>query len=584
MKTVLCVAALVETSPQAVPLGAACIVSALKSTSFFNDTLNFSLLDFSIEDFQKKGKTLSESARSVSEKIISENKDLFAVCFSIYVWNRTLLETVCALLKKNFPGLICIAGGPEVTANPASFTEFDYAVSGWGEKTVPLLLRSLYEKENILITDSLFTKIPGVYAPLKNDGNRNEDARLLGLNGHPATLLPLPRSAVLDLQEISSPWLDGTLNPQKYGGVLWELARGCPFKCSYCYESKGEQKIQYFPLERLEKELRLFSSYKVPQVFVLDPTYNASKKRALEMLSLIKTIAPDTFFYFEARAEFIDRELAAAFASVNCSLQFGLQSADASVLKNVNRSFDKKVFEKNIGFLNKSGAVFGFDLIYGLPGDTLQGFCASLDFALSLYPNNLELFCLSVLPGTDLYETAQSLGLTWMACPPYHVVESTSFSAKDLAAAKKLSEAADIFYNSGRAVPWFLSVLKPLRQKPSTFLREFAQYLETHSVQTCCPSQKARELQLCFVRNKYASRNLNRLVSVAEDLIVLNGALGEATATGTESVVQLHYHPDDLMSGYAADLDFFAKNAGKFANRTKVFVSKNGPDWKILGH
>lgn len=94
MKTVLCVAALVETSPQAVPLGAACIVSALKSTSFFNDTLNFSLLDFSIEDFQKKGKTLSESARSVSEKIISENKDLFAVCFSIYVWNRTLLETV----------------------------------------------------------------------------------------------------------------------------------------------------------------------------------------------------------------------------------------------------------------------------------------------------------------------------------------------------------------------------------------------------------------------------------------------------------------------------------------------------------
>ena len=108
--------------------------------------------------------------------------------------------------------------------------------------------------------------------------------------------------------------------------------------------------------------------------------------------------------------------------------------------------------------------------------------------------------------------------------------------------------------------------------------------METHSVQTCCSSQKARELQLCFVRNKYASRNLNRLVSVAEDLIVLNGALGEATATGTESVVQLHYHPDDLMSGYAADLDFFAKNAGKFANRTKVFVSKNGPDWKILGH
>ena len=96
-----------------------------------------------------------------------------------------------------------------------------------------------------------------------------------------------------ELNTISSPYLDGTLDPAEYGGALWELARGCPFKCSYCYESKGEKKIQYFPMERIEKELKLFAEKDVPQVFVLDPTYNANKERALSLLKMMAKITPN---------------------------------------------------------------------------------------------------------------------------------------------------------------------------------------------------------------------------------------------------------------------------------------------------
>ena len=148
---------------------------------------------------------------------------------------------------------------------------------------------------------------------------------------------------------LSSPYLDGTIDVAKYGGALWELARGCPFKCSYCYESKGEKKVSYFPLERLEKEIELFAKKNISQVFVLDPTYNASKERAIKMLKIIEKKAPGMFFYFEARAEFIDRELAQAFSRVPCALQIGLQSADEAVLKNVHRTLDKKKFIRNIG-------------------------------------------------------------------------------------------------------------------------------------------------------------------------------------------------------------------------------------------
>ncbi|MBR4599011.1 MAG: radical SAM protein, partial [Treponema sp.] len=428
----------------------------------------------------------------------------------------------------------------------------------------------------------------------------------------------------------ASPYLDGTLDVAKYGGALWELARGCPFKCSYCYESKGEKKIAYFPMERLEKEIELFAKKNISQVFVLDPTYNASKERAINMLKIIEKKAPGMFFYFEARAEFIDRELARAFARIPCCLQIGLQSANPEVLKNVHRTLDKKKFEKNIGFLNEEGVTFGFDLIYGLPGDNFAGFCQSIDFALGLYPNNLELFCLSVLPGTDLHDAAQGFGLEWESQPPYHVLRTPQFSEKDLAKAEKLALATNLFYTKGRAVAWFNSVLYVLREKPSEFLKSFVEFLNLgadlsstavpHFANAHSPTSGERqrrcsiagahfspefkqnlsstgsirdwsaeknstqieELQIAFIQKRFQEKHKERFLPAAEDLIRMHAALGRCTFDGTESTFTTHYHPDDVMSEYGTDIEFFTENCGKQKCKVKVFLGKNGVDWKTV--
>ena len=54
------------------------------------------------------------------------------------------------------------------------------------------------------------------------------------------------------------------------------------------------------------------------------------------------------------------------------------------------------------------------------------------DFALSLYPNNLETFPLSVLAGTDLYENASSFFLEFQENPPYHLIKSNTFSEEEM--------------------------------------------------------------------------------------------------------------------------------------------------------
>ncbi|MBK7294870.1 MAG: radical SAM protein [Holophagaceae bacterium] len=176
---------------------------------------------------------------------------------------------------------------------------------------------------------------------------------------------------VKDLTDLPSPYLDGTLRPGDYGGALWELSRGCPFTCDFCFEARGTAGTRRIPLARVEAELDLFQARGIREVFVLDPTFNYHKVQAKQVLRLIAAKAPGTHFFFEVRSEFLDREMAGLFAAIHCTLQMGLQSAHDDVLRNISRSFDPDDFEAKILLLHQAGVPYGFDLIYGLPGDTL---------------------------------------------------------------------------------------------------------------------------------------------------------------------------------------------------------------------
>ena len=601
---IICTTILVEKSPQAVPLGAACVASAIKHSALTKDYCEVSLKTFYPEDdtaeivrallfeFGDNGDNLVDGDRV-------DKGDRLCVCaFSVFVWNRVKIEKISRKLREK--GIICIAGGPEITAcerdngnngdrldrgafvdngdRPAWDSSFDYVVCGEGELSFPKLIKEIVEKWG---QTSL---------SLKQRGQPSSSA--------------LTASPQLSADLYPSPYLDGTLNPDDFGGVLWELARGCPFKCSYCYESKGEKTVRLFPMERIEKELDFFAKKNVPQVFVLDPTYNADKKRALQLLNMIAKKTPRTFYYFEARAEFIDRQLAQAFTKLPCAVQIGLQSADENVLRLVNRPFNKKVFVRNIGFLNEAGVIFGFDLIYGLPGENLAGFKNGIDFAISLYPNNLELFCLSVLPGTDLADRAEQLHLNYEKKPPYHVINTDKYSKEDMLAAKKLSEACTLFYNDGRAVPWFNTICRTLKMKVSEFFGKFTEseeFKDYEKVSTnncgsssssekketgtrqkngkpqecnCLNHKEIEVIQVTFITELLKQKKLDQFIKPCRNIISFNGALSRVQDTGKKETITLDYEPEYIDSQYATDLQFFAANVPQ--KKTTVEFFKNG--------
>ena len=574
---VICTTLLVEKSPQALPLGAACIASAIKQSPLTGSLCQVKLTAFSAEDPDiKEAATASDALPSapaayITNKLLSENPAI--VCFSVFVWNRLLLEKVSLSLREK--GIVTIAGGPEITAHPEVFTAFDYLATGEGEIKVPVLIAEILAK-----------------AEGGEAGSKGGESGSATSQASPSSPQCPLTAAQIDLASLSSPYLDGTIDPAEYGGALWELARGCPFKCSYCYESKGSKTVRLFPMERIRAELELFSAKKIPQVFVLDPTYNANKDRALEILKLMAKKTPDTFYYFEARAEFITPELAKAFARLPCAVQIGLQSANPDVLALVHRPFNKKVFVKNIGILNREGVIFGFDLIFGLPGESLSGFKDGIDFAISLYPNNLELFCLSVLPGTDLYDRADELHLTFDANPPYHILHTDRFSKDDISRAASLSAACNIFYNDGRAVPWFNTICHAAKIRPSQVFSQFADYLKAVnyggagngplSQPSSLQHKEIEALQLDFVKKLFSKKGLDRLYKAARDIIALNGAISRTQDTGKSENLSLTYNAEYLASEYATDLPFFCQNVKPKPCKVQTFMNGRLADFRIV--
>lgn len=233
------------------------------------------------------------------------------------------------------------------------------------------------------------------------------------------------------------------------------------------------------PMARLEAELDLFVRHRVGQIWMLDSTFNHPPERGKELLRLLGRKAPHIHVHLEAKADFLDRETARLLGQLSCSVQVGLQSARPEVLRRIHRKFEPREFARKIQLLNQASVTFGFDLIYGLPGDDYAGFRQSLDFALGLTPNHLDIFPLAVLPGTELHRDAAELGLRAQTEPPYEILESPSCTAAEIEACRLLAAAVDLFYNTGRAVAFFSALLRVPGCSGSDFLLDFADWALT---------------------------------------------------------------------------------------------------------
>ena len=116
----------------------------------------------------------------------------------------------------------------------------------------------------------------------------------------------------------------------------------------------------------------------------------------------------------EANPGTLDEDKLAAFlAHGGTRLSLGVQSHDDAVLRELGRAHTAEEARSAAVQARKSGVSrINLDLIYGLPGQTLQGWRRTLEFALSLAPDHLSLYSLELHPGTPMAQRVSAGLLT----------------------------------------------------------------------------------------------------------------------------------------------------------------------------
>jgi hypothetical protein len=354
------------------------------------------------------------------------------VGFTCYVWNVERTLWIARELKRLQPEVRIVLGGPEITADNSWVLDcdaFDYAVIGEGEQTFTQLLLALLEDETIPAVP-----IPGLYVP-PDTGPRFDPAR------SPSFRTPLP-----DLNALGSPYRAGILDVADEQMLLLETIRGCRFQCKFCYYPKAYDKLYFLTPEAVRAELRHACERSAREVVLLDPTLNQRKDFADFLRLLAEGNPAQGFRYFgELRAEGITSETAALLRQANFTeVEVGLQSIGQEAMTLMERKNNLRAFERGVRAMLREGIKVKVDLIVGLPGDTVESVRSGLHYLREkgLY-TDIQVFHLSVLPGTAFRHEGSELGLRFQPRPPYYILQTPTLSAAQIMGL--LQEAQEVF-------------------------------------------------------------------------------------------------------------------------------------------
>jgi len=348
------------------------------------------------------------------------------VGFGVYIWNVTQTLEVIRLLKAARPDVTVVLGGPEVsheTHQQAIVQLADFVITGWGDVSFAKLCRAL-----ISGPQPLMKIIPGEQP---------------------------------DLAEIDLPYLEYSDADLAHRLLYVEASRGCPFKCEFCL-SALDKTAWAFELDRVLAELDALYQHGARNFKFVDRTFNLKIDNSVRILQffLDRLPAPDApaseqlFLHFEVIPDHLPdrlKTLLAQFPPSVLQLEVGVQSFNETVQHTISRRQDNAATKTNLRWLlAHSHAHLHADLIFALPGETLQSFADGFDRLLAIGPHEIQLGILKRLRGAPVDRHTQTHGMVYDPEPPYTVQQTGVVDADTLRRFTRFARYWDLLANAGR--------------------------------------------------------------------------------------------------------------------------------------
>ncbi len=361
--------------------------------------------------------TLESRPEDVVESILQSTPTI--VGFGVYIWNVVQTEQVLALLKAVAPEVTVILGGPEVSHEidgQKIVRLADYVITGWGDKSFTDLCRKLLE------------------------GETPQEKVIAGEQ---------PK-----LQDITMPYELYTDDDIKNRVLYVEASRGCPFKCEFCL-SALDKTAWPFDLDLFLEKMDVLYQRGARHFKFVDRTFNLKIKNSLKILAFfLERLDDDLFLHFEVIPDHLPDALKTEIAKFPAgSLQFeiGIQTFNPEVQMRISRRQDNEQAQENIRWIrDNTNAYIHADLIFGLPGESIDSFANSFNTLYELAPHEIQVGILKRLKGSPIVRHTQAHQLVFNPNPPFSIVSSDTVDYLSVQAMNRFARYWDLLANSGR--------------------------------------------------------------------------------------------------------------------------------------
>jgi len=365
----------------------------------------------SLEEF-----TIEQRPEDIVERLIKP--ELTIIGFGVYIWNVTQTTDVIRLIKVIRPDIRIVIGGPEVsyeTDEQVITTLADFVITGAADHSFAELCGELLEGQT-----------PRKQVPS----------------------LPIP------LEKLASPYPYYSKEDLANRVLYVEASRGCPFKCEFCLSSLDKTAVA-FDLPAFLMHMQDLIDRGAKQFKFVDRTFNLKADTSKQILEFfLQHIDRELFLHFELipdRLPDVLLELLPKFPANSLQFEIGIQSFNPDVQKRISRKQQHEKTCHNLRWIrSNTQAHIHADLIFGLPGETLNSFGEGFDLLYSLGPQEVQVGILKRLRGTPIARHTQEYDMRYQTTPPYRLLAHKDADFATVQRMVRFARYWDLIGNSGR--------------------------------------------------------------------------------------------------------------------------------------
>jgi anaerobic magnesium-protoporphyrin IX monomethyl ester cyclase len=197
--------------------------------------------------------------------------------------------------------------------------------------------------------------------------------------------------------------------------VQLHSSRGCPFRCNFCLWIQvmyNNGKHRCFSANRVVDEMvEARDKYGAREIYFDDDDFTVRKEHVLGICDEIERRDLKMPWSVMGDAMATDEETLVRMARAGCiGMKFGLESADPTVLKRINKPIKLDRVELVVRTARKLGIKTHMTVTFGLSGETEESIERTFEFARRLDLDSVQFSVATPYPGTRFYDELQRAG------------------------------------------------------------------------------------------------------------------------------------------------------------------------------